>query len=551
MSTIEQCGLNDEEANFGRLPPPPFSEFMKSQRSLLLEIEPAEVEVPEDYPSVVNEIVQEQDCYHPQQTESSPTMDNHPRHNFATIQSRYYEKSKRRTTNLAGGVNLNRIAAHYDSMHFSTESIQRAVMWTPSPGDVILASSPSSGEAILERMVRLLCASTTEEFERILSQPQETAPWIECALVDDDPSILNRPQPGSTNRIFRTAMAHSMLSMKMTTTSSKARFIGFFRNPLHLRAVFFEQLKQTFVRMQQETSLQRDEEQIIDQFDEALSVDAVATIPITLVQTTFHSHTQKFEYENNIREWLAAAQKKSTREAASSSSMVLFFEELVSAPKRTLLKLAEFLQKEVDDATMDRIISATFSQRSLEELSLEHSPIVPSICLHEWDADPVKHLIDSMERLHGMSPKGVLLIRACFADVFSSRAKTYEQLYESLVRFQYPKVKTLVRETSTRSSRYSKQRCTLDSKRKSVRRAMTAEVFKSEESDASTVSDAGPNRSMSKEQPLACDDRNNSDLDDSEAIFASAARNRGTTSSTKRLTGIISRLFGSSVSSRS
>jgi hypothetical protein len=204
-----------------------------------------------------------------------------PKHTVRAIQEASELHSK--SADLLG-LNMHRLAALMEQELFSFESVQRAIHWTPEPGDIVIAASPRSGQSIVSLMVRLLCATNEEAFKEIVHVPDRSAPWLECRLVDEDPDCLIRKQPG-TNRIFRTCMAQSALGTKIRGCPD-SKFIVLFRNPLDIRMAWFEHLRSFFIRHQTHSVPGSTEEEWSNKFAAKYKPDDILHVPITLVHVS-------------------------------------------------------------------------------------------------------------------------------------------------------------------------------------------------------------------------------------------------------------------------
>jgi hypothetical protein len=410
-----------------------------------------------------------------------------PMHKFVDVHSQIPESKP------FSGMTLDQLTVQLESSLFSAASIQRAIGWVPKPGDIIISAAPRCGQSLVAQMVRLICAGTEEVFNEIIEVPQRTPPWLECALVDQEPDVLYRKQPG-TNRVFRTTMTHSMLSTKMASCP-EAKFISVFRNPLDLRIAWFEDLRRFYAKHECQRKKGTSQENLERDFLRWHHPDQIANSAVTQVNNTSHSQRRpEAEYEYSLRDWVTIAHDK-------ENCLLLFLEEVLASPETVLRKIAKFVgrDKVLDETVYERILKEctglkmieisrrhsgflTPEQESLIKLkfapeeesskdvfgngqnrqielkrmessnaSISERGIFTELTRKNNDAGAPdggravrkSDLVASLQlgEQVDFSPLGLNMIRNRWADVFTNRSPSYEDLYETLTGTKYPSVR--------------------------------------------------------------------------------------------------------------
>jgi hypothetical protein len=378
-----------------------------------------------------------------------------PRHSYVDVQA-----AKGPKKNVQGAINLQRLAVLMDSALLSTEAIHRAQRWAPRAGDVIIAASPHCGHSVVSTMVRYLCARDDMERTAITRDEDATPPWIDCSLVDNDPEILARDQPG-TNRVFRTTLAHSMLSTTIDK-NPQTKFIYVCRHPVHVRAVYYQQLKKFYIQYQLDLNPGGTELEFAVKFEQSFSPDDVVNIPLLVAQTTFHSDKQYLESEYNTRDWFLATLEK-------SNCLIVMYEEILCAPEKLLKRIAKFIGREQEESRYEEILPhvtgsnlGEFSRRNSAFFSADQETFVDThlerldegATVFEERRDyaasedirastmsgrsDLSSVIDEGMFPCELSAKAQLVIRTRWTDVFLSKHPMYEDFYETVVGQKYP-----------------------------------------------------------------------------------------------------------------
>jgi len=242
------------------------------------------------------------------------------------------------------------VASMVENYFYTPRSVTRASRdFLPRNDDIILATNPRTGDALVLRILRLINARDDEEFDDVAKiVVSDSVPWIESRFVDGDPEILNSEQPGS-RRIFKTHMAAQGLNVRGKKHSPL--FVTVARHPVDVRISWFNYLRDCYRYGGNETK---------HRFESVFTPDDFVDVTATTAQ--INPLAKILTLEHIMVDWYLESKK-------NKRVFQVFYEQLITDPKKIIKDLSEFLDAQLTPARVDRITALVKAEGLLPDLS--------------------------------------------------------------------------------------------------------------------------------------------------------------------------------------
>lgn len=303
-----------------------------------------------------------------------------------------------------------RFASIVENHFYTARSVTRANRdFAPRKDDVVLASNPCTGDQVLLRILRLVNARDDEEFEQVAEQVNsDLVPWVESRFVDGDPEVLSADQPGS-RRIFKTHMAAQGLNVKR---SGAPLFVTIARHPVDVRVKWYNYLNQCY-----EKGGGNPATPFTSRFNPDDFVDVTATTsqinPLAKILTLEHI----------MIDWYLESQK-------NRNVHLVFYEQLNTEPELVIKELGIFLEAQLTDSRVDKIIELLRKEALLPKADRERTDSVTEENGMRFSWFGYQKMVDKWNRAleSSKAPKGF--------------GKTYEDFFTKATgnSYPYPKV---------------------------------------------------------------------------------------------------------------
>lgn len=229
-----------------------------------------------------------------------------------------------------------RVAGVVENYFYTPRSVTRATRdFIPRATDVILATNPKTGDAVVLRMLRLVNCKTREEFDEMAKiKSSDQVPWIESRFVDGDPEVLNSDQPG-LHRLFKTHTAAQGLSVKR---KNAPLFVTIARHPLDVRVAWFKHIHDCYR---------------VGGNDNRANFAAIFTlddwVDVTPSSAQINPLAKILTLEHIMIDWYLESKK-------NKRVFQIYFEQLVTDPKPVVRELGEFLGTSLSEERIDQIV---------------------------------------------------------------------------------------------------------------------------------------------------------------------------------------------------